>query len=67
MRFEWDPDKDRINKVKHGLSFKEAGELFQSGVHYLVIYDEEHYDKEDRFIAIGPIQAGCDCRRLHRA
>jgi uncharacterized DUF497 family protein len=30
--------------------------LFKSGVDYLEIYDEEHSDEEDRFIAVGPIE-----------
>ena len=58
MRFEWDPTKDQANQTKHGLSFKEAIELFKAGVDYLEIYDEEHSDQEDRFIAIGPIRRG---------
>lgn len=58
MRFVWDPGKDRINRAKHGLSFEESTELFESGVDYLEIYDDEHSEKEDRFIAVGPIKRG---------
>ncbi len=29
-----------------------------TGVDYLEIYDEEHSDEEDRFIAVGPIRRG---------
>jgi hypothetical protein len=58
MRFVWDPEKDRINRAKHGLSFEESTELFKSGVDYLEIYDEAHSEKEDRFIAVGPIKRG---------
>lgn len=58
MRFEWDPAKDNSNRKKHGLSFGEASELFQSGIDYLEIYDEEHSGEEDRFIAVGPIRRG---------
>jgi uncharacterized protein len=58
MRFEWDPAKAKTNLAKHGLSFEEAIELFKPGVDYLEIYDEEHSDAEDRFIAIGPISRG---------
>ena len=32
--------------------------LFQGDADYLVIYDEEHSDDEDRFLAIGPIARG---------
>jgi len=58
MRFEWDPAKDKTNRAKHSLSFDEATELFKAGVDYLEIYDEGHSDKEDRFIAVGPIRRG---------
>lgn len=58
MRFEWDPAKDAANLAKHGLSFEEASALFESKADYLEIYDEEHLDEEDRFIAIGPIRQG---------
>ena len=58
MLFEWDPNKNKVNREKHGLSFDEVKELFTSGTDFLEIYDEEHSDEEDRFIAIGPIAAG---------
>ncbi|MGH2628436.1 MAG: BrnT family toxin [Anaerolineales bacterium] len=58
MRFEWDPAKDKPNRAKHGLSFGEATELFKAGAGYLEIYDEEHSNEEDRFIAVGPIKRG---------
>ena len=58
MRFEWDAKKSRANEKKHGLSFSEARNLFESGADYLEIYDEDHSADEDRFIAIGPIERG---------
>jgi hypothetical protein len=58
MRFDWDPAKDRANRVKHGLGFHEAKALFSSDVDYLEIFDETHSDEEERFIAIGPIRRG---------
>ena len=58
MAFEWDPIKDKANRQKHGLSFNDAKELFASDADFLEIYDEEHSDEEDRFIAIGPIHTG---------
>ena len=56
--FEWDDAKDLSNQRKHGLSFAEARQLFESGVDYLEIFDVEHSELEDRFIAIGPIDRG---------
>ena len=58
MEFEWDEDEDRSNQLRHGLSFSEASELFASNVDYLAIFDEDHSEDEDRFIAIGPIARG---------
>jgi len=56
--FEWDDQKNLINEQKHGISFEEARGLFESKVDYLEIFDSEHSDFEDRFIAIGPIVRG---------
>ena len=58
VRFEWDDGKDLLNQDKHGVSFAEAQRLFESGEDYLEIFDSEHSDLEDRFIAIGPIERG---------
>ena len=58
MDFEWDEAKDLENQRKHGLSFTEARRLFESGADYLEIFDAEHSEFEDRFIAIGPIDRG---------
>ena len=58
MRIEWDDAKDLLNQEKHGVSFLEARNLFESEVDYLEIFDSEHSDFEDRFIAIGPIERG---------
>ena len=58
MKFEWDVDKERANRRRHGISFDEATGLFDRGVDYLEIYDSEHSYAEDRFIAIGPVRCG---------
>ena len=42
MRFEWDAKKERLNVAKHGVSFREAKELFTSRVEFLELYDGEH-------------------------
>ena len=55
MRFDWDPAKEQANLDKYGISFGEAIKLFSSGVDYLEVYDEDHSQDEDRFIAIGPV------------
>jgi len=58
VKFEWDDAKDRSNQNKHGVSFAEAQRLFESSDDYLEIFDAEHSEAEDRFIAIGPIDRG---------
>jgi uncharacterized DUF497 family protein len=58
VRFEWDAAKNRGNLRKHGISFAEACRLFESGAEYLELYDAEHSQLEERFIAIGPIERG---------
>jgi hypothetical protein len=58
VEFEWDEEKDSSNQEKHGLSFTEAQTLFTSGDDYLEIFDADHSDLEDRFIAIGQIVRG---------
>jgi uncharacterized DUF497 family protein len=58
VEFEWDDAKDLSNQRKHGLSFAEAQRLFESVADYLEIFDAEHSEFEDRFIADGPIDRG---------
>lgn len=58
MKVAWDHAKNLANQGKHGVSFEEASELFESGIDYLEIFDDEHSVTEDRFIAIGPIRRG---------
>jgi hypothetical protein len=58
MRFEWDPEKNRSNLAKHGVSFDDAVCVFACGDETLELYDERHSDLEERFITIGPIPRG---------
>ena len=52
IRFEWDENKNTINKRKHGISFEEAQTVFYD-VEALVIDDLEHSEDEERFIILG--------------
>ena len=58
MRGVWDESKNRTNRKKHGVSFREASTLFYRGDDYLEIFDDAHSDDEDQFIAIGSIEKG---------
>ena len=53
MRFEWNPDKAKINFEKHKVSFEEAQTVFYDE-QALLIADPDHSDsEEDRFVIIG--------------
>jgi len=52
MKFEWDEDKNLINRQKHNISFETAIHIFEDP-YYIEMYDFEHSGDEDRYIAIG--------------
>ena len=53
MKFEWDDEKSRINKSKHGIDFDVATELWND-IHRVEI--QASYPLEDRSIIIGKIE-----------
>ena len=50
--FEWDPNKARINRRKHGVSFEQAATVFKDP-RALSIYDQSHSKGEDRWMTLG--------------
>lgn len=52
IRFEWDENKNIINKKKHKISFEEAQSVFYDE-EALLINDPEHSQNEERFIILG--------------
>ncbi|MBQ8813430.1 MAG: BrnT family toxin [Lachnospiraceae bacterium] len=52
LKFEWDENKNTINKSKHNVSFEEAKTVFYDE-QALVIDDPDHSEQEDRFIILG--------------
>jgi len=50
--FEWDDNKNRANKKKHGISFEEAKTVFYDDS-ARIIHDPDHSEQEDRFILLG--------------
>ena len=50
--FEWDDNKNEINKKKHNISFEEAQTVFYDE-DALLIDDPDHSQEEDRFIIMG--------------
>lgn len=57
LTFEWDEEKDRTNRRKHGVNFDEAKTVF-GDPRSLTIHDAEHSDEEDRYIDIGTSSRG---------
>jgi uncharacterized DUF497 family protein len=52
IRFEWDERKNRSNRSKHRVDFREAQSVFYDD-DALLIDDPEHSDDEDRFVLMG--------------
>jgi hypothetical protein len=52
LRFDWDEQKNKSNRTKHGIWFEEAQSIFNDP-HGRLFHDPEHSDDEDRFILIG--------------
>jgi uncharacterized DUF497 family protein len=50
--FEWDEEKEAANRAKHGVSFKEACEVFFDPFN-LTIPDPDHSVEEERLILLG--------------
>ena len=57
MLFEYDPEKNRKNIEKHGISFKSAARVFFD-YDRIEFYDETHSRDEDRYDTIGDTSAG---------
>ena len=47
--FEWDHEKAKSNRRKHGVGFEEATQIFGSGI----LARLETHETEDRYVAIG--------------
>ena len=52
LRFEWDDAKNQENRRKHGVSFEEARTVFYDE-QAIEFYDDEHSEREDRFLLLG--------------
>ena len=55
IRFEWDENKNRTNKVKHGIDFEEAKTVFYDDD--AIVFDDPEHSMEDmeeeRFLILG--------------
>ena len=57
LDFEWDPNKDAINRDKHGVSFVEASSAFFDPLSSTIV-DTHHSDDEERYRLIGLSSSG---------
>lgn len=55
MQFEWDENKNRLNKKKHGLSFEAASFVFQDPF-LLSVPDDRRAYSEERWQSLGLVQ-----------
>jgi uncharacterized DUF497 family protein len=55
LEFEWDKEKDRQNKLKHGVSFKDAKQAFFDP-QCVFTNDPEHSQTEERFHCLGVVK-----------
>ena len=52
--FEWDPLKDLLNQMKHGVSFETAKKAFHDP-RFVVVEDSTHSTKESRYHCYGKV------------
>jgi uncharacterized DUF497 family protein len=52
MKFEWNPEKAKLNVNKHGISFTEAATIFGDALS-LTVPDPDHSIGELRYITMG--------------
>lgn len=67
MTFEWDENKNAINKRKHGVDFMEASSVFFDD-NAIMFDDPDHSGEEERFLLIGmsrtlKVLTVCHCYR----
>ena len=52
LKFDWNSNKARVNRDKHGVSFEEAVSVFYDE-EAIQFFNESHSLEEDRFIMLG--------------
>jgi len=57
MEFEWDENKNKINILKHNISFDDAKKLFQNDIYYLE--EAKTKDNEIRYAISSYIREKC--------
>jgi uncharacterized protein len=57
MQFDWNPDKARVNRAKHQVSFQEAATVFKDPLS-ITFPDPNHSIGEVRWVIIGQSRNG---------
>ena len=55
--FEWDDAKDRLNRIKHGVTFSLAQRAFFDP-HRVIAEDQDHSEIEQRYFCFGRVGDG---------
>ena len=50
--FDWDPNKAKANRKKHGIVFEQASTIFLDP-RMIAVFDSKHSEHEDRWATIG--------------
>lgn len=52
LSFEWDEEKNQLNRIKHGIDFFEAATAFLDE-NAILLPDDDHSSGEDRYLLLG--------------
>ena len=55
--FDWDPNKAKANRKKHGIGFEQASTIFLDP-RMITVFDTEHSENEDHWVTIGTDRNG---------
>lgn len=58
VTFEWDPEKDRLNQSKHGVTFAEAQLAFADPKRVIAADRSHSRDREQRYFCFGRTERG---------
>lgn len=62
--FDWDENKNQINRKKHGIDFAEASSVFFD--EQAILFDDpEHSEQEERFLLLGMSETANVCMVCH--
>ena len=64
LLFDWDENKNDINRRKHGIDFEEASTVFFD--EQAILFDDpEHSEYEERFLLLGMSESANVCIVCH--